>query len=341
MFFVLGTLFLIFAGAEVKSREAGLSVPDWPLSYGRIWPKMVGGVFYEHGHRTVATVIGLLTIVLAVWIQRSDPRRWMRRLGWFALVAVCLQGLLGGLTVKYKLPPAISMSHGTLAQMFLCLAAWIAYASSREFEGGVQTHSGQPTVAARLPSAWRAVRVALACVFVQLLLGAWVRHSEAGLAVPFYPLSDTGSLLPEYTNRLVWIHMTHRVFAVVVFLAVWRAVLAAVTAVPALLGHGAFLAGLLFLQGVLGATVVWVEKAPFMTSLHVMNGAAVLVTTWVLVLRTWRARAELQAGTSAATAAARPACAPTPRPAPSSQPLPSADAPTGAVVETPLAEATA
>jgi cytochrome c oxidase assembly protein subunit 15 len=202
------------------------------------------------------------------------------------------------------------MSHGTLAQVFLCITAWIAYASSREFVRGVSRHSAQPVDATRMPAAWRAVRVALGCVFIQLLLGAWVRHSEAGLAVPFYPLSDTGSLLPEYTNRLVWIHMTHRLFAVVVFLAVWRGALASIAAVPALLGHGAFLAGLLFLQGVLGATVVWVEKAPFMTSLHVMNGAAVLVSTWLLVLRTWRAREELREAPADVRAAVAPSAEP-------------------------------
>src|SRR5437867_1095975 len=98
------TLFLVIAGAAVTSHEAGLSVPDWPLSYGKLMPPMIGGIFYEHGHRMVATTVGMLTIVLAIWLWRTDRRRWMRRLGFIALVAVIAQGLLGGATVIFMLP---------------------------------------------------------------------------------------------------------------------------------------------------------------------------------------------------------------------------------------------
>src|ERR1700753_4104111 len=81
------TLFLVVAGASVTSKEAGLSVPDWPLSYGQVMPEMTGGVFFEHGHRMVATTVGMLTIVLAIWLWRADPRPWMRKLGLAALGA--------------------------------------------------------------------------------------------------------------------------------------------------------------------------------------------------------------------------------------------------------------
>src|SRR5687767_5859274 len=114
----VATLLLIVAGGLVTSTESGLSVPDWPLSYGRLMPPMVGGVFYEHGHRMVATAVGLLTVVLAVWLARREPRPWVRRLGWLALAAVVAQGLLGGLTVIYLLPTAISVAHACLAQAF-------------------------------------------------------------------------------------------------------------------------------------------------------------------------------------------------------------------------------
>src|SRR5512144_838151 len=80
----VATLFLIVAGGLVTSTESGLSVPDWPLSYGRLMPPMVGGVFYEHGHRMVATTVGILTIILAVWLSRREPRAWVRRLGYAA-----------------------------------------------------------------------------------------------------------------------------------------------------------------------------------------------------------------------------------------------------------------
>src|SRR5271165_7031369 len=91
------TLLLVVAGGLVTSNDAGLSVPDWPLSYGKLMPKMDGGIFFEHGHRMVATTVGLLTIILAVWLWRVEKRPWMRRLGWAALAAVIAQGLLGGM----------------------------------------------------------------------------------------------------------------------------------------------------------------------------------------------------------------------------------------------------
>src|ERR1022692_4928887 len=99
--------FLVVAGASVTSKEAGLSVPDWPLSYGQVMPEMTGGVFFEHGHRMVATFVGMLTITLAIWLALADQRAWMRKLGWVALGAVIVQGLLGGLTVLLLLPPAV------------------------------------------------------------------------------------------------------------------------------------------------------------------------------------------------------------------------------------------
>src|SRR6476646_10088864 len=103
------TLFLIVAGGLVTSTESGLSVPDWPLSYGMLMPPMVGGVFYEHGHRMAATTVGFLTLVLAVWTARAEPRPSVRRLAWGALAAVITQGVLGGLTVLYLLPTPVSV----------------------------------------------------------------------------------------------------------------------------------------------------------------------------------------------------------------------------------------
>src|SRR5262245_31160383 len=103
------TLFLIFVGGMVTSTGSGLSVPDWPLSYGMIFPPMVGGVFYEHGHRMVASFVGLLTLILAIWTGLKEGRSWVRRLTFWALAAVIAQGLLGGITVKFFLPPAVSI----------------------------------------------------------------------------------------------------------------------------------------------------------------------------------------------------------------------------------------
>src|SRR5712692_3407954 len=124
------TFFLLIAGALVTSNDAGLAVPDWPTSYGSFFPPMVGGIFYEHGHRMVATFVGVLTIGLAVWLWRAESRPWMRWLGWIALGAVIAQGLLGAATVKFLLPPPVSVAHAGLAQSFFCLTVAIALFTS-------------------------------------------------------------------------------------------------------------------------------------------------------------------------------------------------------------------
>ena len=286
----LSILFLVFMGAQVKSHGAGLAVPDWPLAYGRLWPEMVGGVFHEHWHRAIATGVGLLTIVVAVWTARSEARRWVRRLGWALLAAVIVQGLLGGLTVKQLLPPEVSATHAGLAQTVLCLAAWLAYACSGEwFRLDTERSAGdlglQP---AALRRGLRASALAMLAVYVQLGLGAWMRHNEAGLAVPFFPVDARGHLLPDLIDHGVVVHMAHRGFALVVLLLVWRAARLAGRAAPALVAHGAVLAGAVLAQGVLGGLVVWTGKAPALTSVHVANGALVLMLTWLLALRLWR-----------------------------------------------------
>ena len=290
---VWSIVLLIFAGAQVKSHNAGLAEPDWPLGYGQVWPTMVGGVFHEHGHRALASLIGLATVILAFWTVRSDGRAWVRRLSVAVLGMVCLQGLLGGLTVWFLLPSWLSASHGTLAQAFLCVAAWLAYACSREWAAA---SSGD---LARLESvddpdglatgrAYSAGVFALVVVFIQLILGAWMRHTEAGLAVAFFPLSAEGAVLPEFIDERVIIHMAHRGFAYVSALAVWRLCVVAGSARSALQRHGTVLALVILVQGLLGAMVIWQGRSPFVTSLHVTNGALVLLLTWLLVLRLWR-----------------------------------------------------
>ena len=122
------TFLLIIAGALVTSNDAGLSVPDWPTSFGSLYkiPHLVGGVRFEHTHRMIAQFVGFLTIILAVWTWRADHRRWMKYLGVTALGLVIAQGVLGGLTVLFYLPPAISSAHAALAQTFFCVAVLIA-----------------------------------------------------------------------------------------------------------------------------------------------------------------------------------------------------------------------
>ncbi|MDO8665570.1 MAG: COX15/CtaA family protein, partial [Gemmatimonadales bacterium] len=109
------TFVLVVAGGLVTSTGSGLSVPDWPLSFGTLFPRMEGGVRFEHTHRLIAAGVGLLTIALAVWIARREPRRWVRGLAFVAVGAVVIQGVLGGLTVLFKLPTPISVAHASLA----------------------------------------------------------------------------------------------------------------------------------------------------------------------------------------------------------------------------------
>src|SRR3954447_25154978 len=130
------TVILIAAGGMVTSTGSGLSVPDWPNTYGRFmflfpFDKWVGGIFYEHGHRLIASTVGFLTVILAVWTWRVDPRAWVRRLGFAALGAVILQGVLGGITVLLFLPPPVSIGHAALAQLFFCITLSLALFTSR------------------------------------------------------------------------------------------------------------------------------------------------------------------------------------------------------------------
>ena len=133
------TFLLIVAGASVTSHRAGLSVPDWPTTYGQPMfrfplSRMVGGIFYEHGHRLIASAVGLLTTLLALWTFFGQKNPLVRRLGLAALGAVLAQGILGGLTVKFFLPPPVSIAHAALAEAFFCLLIALAMVTSPRWE---------------------------------------------------------------------------------------------------------------------------------------------------------------------------------------------------------------
>src|SRR5438309_5088024 len=172
VFVACATFFLIIAGANVTSHDAGLATSDWPLSNGQVFPKMVGNLFWEHGHRLVATAVGLLTIALAIYIQLREPRAWVRRLGWSALGAVVAQGLLGGLTVKLNLPLIVSAAHATLAQLFFLITVSLAVFTSRAWLD-TQPLTIEPDGASLRPMCV----ASLAVILTQLVLGATLRHS--------------------------------------------------------------------------------------------------------------------------------------------------------------------
>ena len=330
----LATFALIGVGGLVTSHEAGMAVPDWPSTYGYnmfLFPisKWVGGVLYEHSHRLVASGVGLLTTILAVWLWLKEERVWLRRLGVIAFFAVVLQGVLGGLRVTlYK--DEIGIFHATLAQLFFALTCAIALFTSRAWtqmreriaiSAGLKKHLLATT----------------ALILLQLLLGATMRHQHAGLAVPDFPLAY-GKLWPatdatalEQVNRdrertetrdfkpvtapQIRLHMVHRVTAVLIL----AAVAAFALRTRKVLGGDALYSrlalgwlGLIVVQASLGAWTVWSNKAADIATLHVLVGAASLASGVLLLIVTFRQA--VPAGSTAALPV-RPMTSPRPQPA--------------------------
>jgi protoheme IX farnesyltransferase len=327
------TLCLIFLGGQVKSHEAGLAVPDWPTTYGEnmlLYPvdKWVGGIFHEHLHRVFAASVGFLCIILAVWMAAVEKRRWARWLGVAALALVIVQGLFGGLTVKLLLPAWVSTTHAILAQTFFLLTLFIAYSQSRDRQSRSALSAD--------PGSWRAAIpaiVLLVLVYAQLLAGALMRHTESGLALPDFPTMagswspffdtqsvawvnswradysfETGQNLDPVSIGQLWIHLAHRAGAVLVTLGAlwtaWRA-FARQDAAPGVVRMAFVLVALIACQIGLGIVTVLSHKVPWITSLHVMTGAATLGCTGLLAMRAMPLRLRRAAGDVAAPQPAR------------------------------------
>ncbi len=275
--FIAGATFvLIIAGALVTSNDAALSVPDWPTTFGSLYriPPMVGGVKFEHGHRMIAEFVGLLTIILALWTWRVDRRAWMRKLGFAALATVIAQGVLGGITVLFYLPPAVSTAHATLAQTFFCIVVSMALFTSQSWlnaEGGIARHSIPDR---QRPSLRTLSSLAVASIYTQLILGAGFRHSGI-------------KLLPHLISAVV-----------VTVLVLWTIVRVLSYSLVDSLGRTAWgLLGLLTIQLGLGfgaylTRVAWGGEAPqpaarmvVTTVAHVAVGALLLAASLVLALQ--------------------------------------------------------
>ena len=352
------TVLLILAGSLVTSHDAGLSVPDWPTSYG--WnmftfpPSMwVANIFYEHGHRLIASTVGFLTIILATWLWLADARPWLKWFGAAALGAIIAQGVLGGLTVLFFLPAAVSTAHAALAEIFLCMTVAIALFTSPRWMEGYGTAEAAPYGAepddAALDDAVpysaenplvvslsnhepnrssfdrpvpgrrlilrqaqderrveglrtsecidnvtlrRLATATTALIFLQILIGAAMRHTGAGLAIPDFPWMF-GHVVPDHWNGRIAVHFTHRAGALIVTLGI--GILSAYVwshhrgrrelAQPA-----ALIVALVVIQVTLGALTVLTRRDIWINSLHVVCGALVLTTSLVLTLRSWRAR---------------------------------------------------
>jgi cytochrome c oxidase assembly protein subunit 15 len=316
------TAVLIFAGGLVTSTGSGLSVPDWPNSYGWFMftfpiENWVGGIFYEHSHRLIASTVGFLILVLAFWLWRAEPRAWVRKLGFIALGAVIAQGILGGITVLWYLPDPISIAHASLAQIVFCLTATIALVTSPGWRRGYVARDGAHVSKADDRTLQRVAIATLAVIYLQIVIGATMRHTDAGLAIPDFPWMF-GHVIPDRWDPKIAVHFAHRVGAVIVsimILATTGHVFAHHRRRPELRRPSLLLLVLVSLQITLGALTVLSGKQYIINSLHVVTGASVLITTLVLTLRAHRAsftdpvvadgRRAADAGHAGATAGAR------------------------------------
>ncbi len=288
------TLFLICSGGMVTSKGVGLAVPDWPTTFGYnmfLFPvsKWVGGIFFEHTHRLVASVVGLLTIVLTFWLWRSEQRRWLRLLWVAALGAVVLQGVLGGLRVTL-LKDEIGIFHACLAQAFLGLLVVIGLATSKTWSNAVRRPL--PSSVFWLPALTAAV------IYLQLGLGATMRHQHRDLAILDFPAAY-GRVLPDLspetlraintwreaqalsdvTAGQIWLQMAHRLLALVIAVGIvgsWFAIKRAAGAPSNLITLSRLWIFLLVSQITLGAWTIWSNKAADIATAHVAVGATIL-----------------------------------------------------------------
>ena len=296
---------LVTLGAFTTSIGAGMVFPDWPLSHGSVNPEgwlTDVAMFAEHSHRLSGAMMGLITIALAVWLWRAEERRWLRRLGWWALFIVIVQGLIGGKRVlldalavpgfEMTLGQMLRIPHGVLAQVFVCVLFAIAAGLSRtwtERDGGL--HGNSSELVRRL-GFW-----SLFLLLVQLWIAAAMRHNHAGMAIPYFPWSTAErDWLPLSWDYRVTLQFLHRVMAVVLTVvigffvrALWRD--AAVSPFLRKLGLG--LIGLLAVQVFLGAKVIWTGRDAYITTGHVIVGALTLAMTFLVVFFASRGSIEL------------------------------------------------
>ncbi len=278
---------LLFIGGLVTSHQAGLSVPDWPTSYG--WNMFTfpmkdwtGNIFYEHTHRLFASFVGFLILSLAIVLQVYEPRKWVKRLGWFALGCVVMQGVLGGITVLMYLPPAVSSAHAGLGQTVFCLTIGIAMVTGKRWE---QTTK-------RIENSKFGVRtlslITVIAIFCQLMIGAVMRHTFSGLAIPTFPFAPNGSVIPDFSSFGVAINFTHRVGAFVVTVMMFltaRRIFRWYPRERAFVFPMIFAMLLLGIQIMLGAITIWSQKAVTPTTLHVSSGAAILGTMVYIMVK--------------------------------------------------------
>jgi len=300
-FFVAGSvLILICSGGLVTSHEAGMAVPDWPNSFGYsmfLFPvsRWVGGVLFEHTHRLIASGVGLLTLVLCGMTLVIEQRRWVKWLAGVAVLAVIVQGVLGGLRVTEH-NALLGLFHGCLAQSFFCLTAVIALVTSR-FWSRMKGVADGNTV--RRLRSWSVGVTAM--VFVQLALGASMRHSHASLSIPDFPTVYGGILPPvdaasvaainevrvskeaqrPISTGLILLQYVHRILAAVIVITLTFVAVSMIRyreLARRIRLAAAWWSILVFIQFGLGAWTIWSNKAADVATAHVFVGALILMT---------------------------------------------------------------
>ncbi len=299
----LTTFVLLASGGLVTSHGVGMAVPDWPTSFGYNmfalpWDRWIGGVFYEHFHRVLASGVGLLTVVLAVWTCLVDSRRWVKVLVIAAVVGVVVQGILGGWRVL-AVRNEIGIFHGTLAQAFFVLLGVISVVTSPSWL------RGRWAPALGTGNLRWVVLGLTAIVFVQLGVAATMRHAHAGLSITDFPLAY-GQVIPDTspevirsinearyaanemptTAALIWLQLVHRWIAVIIAVGVGLvAWMAFRTRAVAVRRWSVVLSGMIVVQIVLGAYTIWTNKAADVATAHMALGALTLFLCALLTFR--------------------------------------------------------
>jgi cytochrome c oxidase assembly protein subunit 15 len=306
------TLLLICSGGMVTSKGVGLAVPDWPTTFGYnmfLFPvsKWIGGIFFEHTHRLIASAVGFLTIILAIWLWRSDDRRWVRNLGVVALASVILQGILGGLRVT-MLKDEIGIFHACLAQAFLGLLVFIALVTTKFWRTGAMTwysaeynsagRSGQSPMSRKIAPVKGLAIAITAAIYLQLALGATMRHQHRDLAILDFPtanrawIPDTSETalakinawrdargLSDVDAFQIWLQMAHRFLALLIAIGIitfCQRVRRDAPDTPVLKHLSLFWVALVACQIALGAWTIWSNKAADVATAHVAVGAVML-----------------------------------------------------------------
>ena len=308
----ISTFPLIFMGGLVTSHGAGLAVPDWPNSFGYnmfTFPpsQWIGGIWYEHVHRLMGSLVGFLAILVVVWAFLKENRTWVKWLAGGLLLMVIIQGVLGGLRVIW-VHLDLAIVHACVGQAFFCMAGLMVAVTSRWWIEHQKEHGRGVSVAGLRLAKLAAIAVVL--IYLQLIVGAIMRHYQAGLAIPDFPL-HYGSVLPPASEQAldrvnqwrvgdqlepvslaqIWLHVAHRVGALIVTIAVLALGIVAIAYYghqKLLLRPARLLVSMIIIQVALGIlTILW-RKPADVASAHVAVGALLLFTAFYLGVRAAR-----------------------------------------------------